>query len=440
MPRPDHLIAHAHTALAAIQAAADPRHAVRTALERAPISRGHDRLHLFAIGKASLEMTLAALERLGDRVDRGLIAAVPERLAALDTDARDQLACHHITAMPCDHPLATQRNLEFAAAALAFVSAVPPDARLLALISGGGSAHLASPPPGISLDELRAVTNAMLRAGATIAELNAVRKHVETLKGGRLAELCRAPVECLTISDVIGDHLDVIASGPFAPDPTTFADALAALDRRNARGVSPAITHHLTRGVSGEIPETPKPGSPIFDHVHTSIIAHNHDVVRAVGAHEPVVALREEHSIEAPVDAVAEMLVRDLAPDHTVVLGGEWTVNAGTSRGRGGPSQELALRVALLLEAQGFQLPFACLCYSTDGIDGPTDAAGAIAHSDTLRIARAHGMDPELALREHDSHGFFSSLCAAAPDAAEHLRPGPTGTNVNHVAALWTET
>ncbi|HEX8878318.1 MAG TPA: DUF4147 domain-containing protein [Phycisphaerales bacterium] len=439
MPRPVDLIAHAHAALAAIQAATDPRRAVRAALERAPISRGHDRLHLFAIGKASLEMTLAALDHIGHRIDRGLVAAAPERLATLHTDARDQLTRHHISALPCDHPLATQRNLEFAAKARDFVSAVPPDARLLALISGGGSAHLASPPPSISLDELRAVTNALLRSGATIAELNAVRKHVETLKGGRLAELCSAPVDCLTISDVIGDHLDVIASGPFAPDPTTFADALAALDRRNARRVSAAIADHLTCGVSGEIPETPKPGSPIFDRVHTSIIAHNHDVVHAVGAHEPVVALREEHSIEAPVDAVAEMLVRDVAPNRTVVLGGEWTVNVGASRGRGGPSQELAVRVALLLEAQRFNRPFACLCYSTDGIDGPTDAAGAIVHSGTIRLARAHGIDAERALREHDSHSFFMSLSAASPDAAEHLRPGPTGTNVNHIAALWTQ-
>lgn len=441
VPRLDDLIAEAHAALAAIRAAADPRRATLAALEAhrdavAPT----DRFHLFAIGKASLEMSHAAIVALGGRIDRGLIAAVPERLAALDGTARAAIAHHAITAMPCDHPLATQRNLDFAAAARNFIAAVPPSARLLALLSGGGSAHLASPPPGISLDDLRRVTSTMLRAGASIAELNAVRKHVETLKGGRLAELCAAPVDCFMISDVIGDRLDVIASGPFAPDPSTFADALAALDRRGASRVAPNITAHLSRGTLGAIPETPKPGSAIFGRVTTSIIAHNADVVRAAAAaaHNRGFEFREEHSIEATVEAVAEMMVRDAAPRRAVVLGGEWTVNVGSSVGIGGPSQELALRVAMLLEERGCALPFVCLCFSTDGIDGPTQAAGAIVSSETLRRARTHGLDPAEALRSHDSFGFFASLEQVASDAARHLRTGPTGTNVNHVAVLLT--
>jgi hydroxypyruvate reductase len=436
----DDLIAEARAVLAAIQAAADPRRATLVALEAhrdtlAPTVR----IHLFAIGKASLEMTRAAVEAVGDRLDRGLIAAVPERLAALDGAARASLDRHAITAMPCDHPLATQRNLDFAAAARDFVQAVPSSARLLVLLSGGGSAHLASPPPGISLDDLRRVTSAMLRAGATIGELNAVRKHVETLKGGRLAELSPAPVDCFVMSDVIGDRLDVIASGPFAPDPSTFADALAALQRRGATKASPALTAHLTRGTLGALPETPKPGSPAFNRVKTTIIAHNADVVRAASAlcaHKRDAAFREEHGIERPVEEVAEQLIRDLAPGQAVVLGGEWSVNVGSASGTGGPSQELALRVAMLLEER--DCPFVCLCYSTDGVDGPTDAAGAMVTSDTLRHARAHGLDPSRALRDHDSFGFFTELSAVAGDAAVHLRTGPTGTNVNHVAVLLT--
>lgn len=442
MPRLDDLIAEARAVLAAIQAAADPRRASLAALtaHRNAVAPT-DHFHLFAIGKASLEMTLAAIEALGDRIDRGLVAAVPERLAALDPTTISSLARHTITAMPCDHPLATQRNLDFAAAARDFIAAVPPNVRLLALLSGGGSAHLASPPAGISPDDLRNVTSTMLRAGATIGELNAVRKHVETLKGGQLAALCPAPVDCYVISDVIGDRLDVIASGPFAPDPSTFADALAALQRRGATAAAPAITAHLTRGTLGALPETPKPGSPIFNRVKTSIIAHNADVVRAASAlcaHKCDAAFREEHGIERPVEEVAEQLIRDLAPDQAVVLGGEWSVNIGHASGTGGPSQELALRVAALLEARRCAFPFACLCYSTDGIDGPTDGAGAIVTSETLRHARAIGIDPALALREHNSFGFFAALAKASRDAATHLRTGPTGTNVNHVAVLLT--
>lgn len=440
MPQLDALIDDAHAALAAIQAAADARRSTLAALasHRSTLAPT-DRLHLFAIGKASLEMTVAAIEAVGDRIDRGLVAAVPERLAALDPHALASLAHHRITAMPCDHPLATHRNLDFAAAARTFVSAVPTNTRLIALISGGGSAHLASPPPDVSLDDLRRVTDTMLRAGATIAELNAVRKHVETLKGGRLAERCPAPIDSFVISDVIGDHLDVIASGPFTPDPTTFADALAALQRRGATNASPAITAHLTRGTLGALPETPKPGSSVFERVRTSIIAHNAVVVRAAAAaiaHKRDVAFREEHRIERPVEDVASQLINDIAPDRAVVLGGEWSVNVGQSRGLGGPSQELALRVALLLEERGYAQPYACLCYSTDGIDGPTDAAGAIVTSETLRTARANAIDPVAALREHNSFGFFSALAKTASTACEHLRLGPTGTNVNHVAVL----
>lgn len=386
-------------------------------------------------------MTHAAIDALGDRIDRGLVAAVPERLAALDPSTHAALARHAITAMPCDHPLATQRNLDFAAAARTFVTGVPNNARLLVLLSGGGSAHLASPPPGIALDDLRRVTNAMLRAGATIGELNAVRKHVETLKGGRLAALCPAPVDCFVISDVIGDHLDVIASGPFAPDPTTFADALAALQRRKATTAAPSITTHLTRGTLGALPETPKPGAALFDRVKMSIIAHNADAVRAASAscaHRRGAVFPEEHGVESAVEDVASYLVQHISPHRAVVIGGEWTVNLGASAGSGGPSQELALRVALLLEEHRFTHPFACLCYSTDGVDGPTDAAGAIVTSDTLRIARTHAIDPVAALREHDSFRFFEALAKVAGRACEHLRTGPTGTNVNHVAVLLT--
>jgi hydroxypyruvate reductase len=439
VPEWNALIAEAHAALAAIQAAADARRSTLAAIRGNPAPTEH--IRLLAIGKASLEMTHAAIEAAGDRLEAGLVAAVPERLAALSAEQHASLAQHRIVAMPCDHPLATRRNLDFADAARAFVSDAPANSRLLALLSGGGSAHLASPPAGITIEDLRRVTDAMLRAGAPIGELNAVRKHVETLKGGRLAELCRAPIDCFVISDVIGDRLDVIASGPFAPDPSTFADALDALQRRRATSAAPAITAHLTRGTLGALPETPKPGAALFDRVNTSIIASNAVVVRAASALCALnrgAVFREEQGVERPVEEVAARLVQDIAPHQAAILGGEWSVHVGSSPGTGGPSQELALRVALLLEERGDALPYACLCYSTDGIDGPTDAAGAIVTSETLRTARAHSIDPLAALHEHNSYGFFAAIADAARGSCEHLRTGPTGTNVNHVAVLLT--
>ncbi|MFN9973781.1 MAG: MOFRL family protein, partial [Phycisphaerae bacterium] len=183
------------------------------------------------------------------------------------------------------------------------------------------------------------------------------------------------------------------------------------------------------------------PAPPCSHRVTPSISPPTAGLGRAAAAalaHKRDVGFREEHQVERPVEDVAFQLVNDIAPHRAVVLGGEWSVNVGQSRGLGGPSQELALRVALLLEERGYAQPYACLCYSTDGIDGPTDAAGAIVTSETLRQARALAIDPAAAAGEHNSFEFFVALARVTGQACEHLRLGPTGTNVNHVAVLLT--
>jgi len=409
--------------LPAIQRAADVRVATADALsEPGRLDRLGPRVHALAIGKASLEMMAQACAKLGDRVVSGLLTAVPERIGGVALPI-----C--VRVLPADHPLPTARNLVAAARVREFVTEVPAADTLLVLISGGGSAHLACPADGVSLEDLRSVTSALQRAGATIDELNAVRKHCEELKGGRLAAMSRARlVEVLIVSDVIGDRRDVISSGPFAPDDSTFAEALDALGRHAASGHD-AVRTRLERGARGLIPETPKAGEPCFARVRDAIIANNEKVVAAAqqALAERGVAMSPRTSVVGESAHVARELTDSMNKSPTRGawgFGGEWTVRVGSSGGVGGPSQELALVGAGFIRGSS---DAAILAYSTDGIDGPTDAAGAIVDGGTFNAIARAGRDPERDAHNHDSH--------PALDAAGCLlRTGPTGTNVNHIA------
>jgi hydroxypyruvate reductase len=425
MPDPAELL---RSLVPRIRARADVREATRRAMldpARCDVLAGP--VHLLAIGKASLEMTQEALELLGARVVRGLVTAVPERTGGVRLPER-------IEVRPADHPLPSGRNVAAAGRVLEFVQSVPASGTLLVLISGGGSAHLALPAEGVALEDLRAVTLALQRSGATINELNAVRKHCELLKGGRLAAASTAGrVEVLIVSDVIGDAMDVISSGPFSPDDSTFAEALRVLETRSSTGVSDAVTALVRRGAAGRLPETPKRGDRCFDRVRSAVIANNVGIARFVGD-----TLREtcDHvivrwGVTGDAATLGSDLARMLSELHAhlggpsaVVVAGEWTVDVGGASGVGGPSQELALAAAIGLDA----VPGAAvLAYSTDGVDGPTDAAGAMVDSRTAARMRELGIDPARALADHDSH---AALDAVGPV----IRTGPTGTNVNHIA------
>ncbi|MBN8598308.1 MAG: DUF4147 domain-containing protein [Planctomycetes bacterium] len=418
--------------------AADPRCALRSRLEQL-VRESAESYHLLAFGKASLEMADEALLVLGARISGGVVTCVPERLGSLSPDRRAAFDAAKVEVLPADHPLATQRNVSAAMRVGEFVRSLADADHLLVLISGGGSAHLTLPAPGLSLEHLRDVTQLLNRAGCDIRELNTVRKHCEQLKGGRLAALCKArDVRVLVLSDVLGDPLDVISSGPFAPDPTTYSGALAILEDVDGWNRAPQIMQHLQRGERGELPETPKPGDPSLQSIATTVLGGNRQLVDALADHAaslnlPVVAKWYDTSGDA--DDIAERIAAFVrshpaaAAPRVLIVGGEWTVNVGESSGMGGPSQHLALALAI-----GFAgTTSAALVYSSDGIDGPTDGAGAIVDGDTLSAATGAGLDPRTSLANRDSHSLFAVLHARG---ATHLRPGPTGTNVNHVAVV----
>ncbi len=409
--------------LNAIVNAADPGFAVSRALADSPA----DYTHLFATGKASVAMARAALD--SHAIENGVLTCVPEHAENSDLPI-------NIEVMPADHPLPTDRNLTAARRVESFMTNLGECNTLLALISGGGSAHLCSPVEGITLEDLRTVTNAMLRSGATINELNAVRKHCERLKGGHLARLaCPATVHCLVISDVIGDRLDTISSGPFAPDESTYAHALAALQRCNTSDLVPPIRDHLLRGSRGDIDETPKPRDPCFKHVTAQIIASNRTAVDGAAAEATRLGFKAIHVRHAHTGAASD-LGREIAhmamqyqsehPDDpaAIVIGGETTVDVQGASGVGGRNQEVSLAAAIEIEgADGVTI----LSFGTDGIDGPTDAAGGIVDGNTASRMRQAGIDPLDALARHDS---YTALAAA--DAL--IKAGPTGTNVNDIA------
>jgi len=412
--------------VAAALRAADPGEAVRRGWPGNP--RLGDGCHVLAIGKGSVGMAAAAIALLGARRGPVLVTAVPEHAG----DAG--LLALGARVVGCDHPVPTTRNVEAAREVAAFVRAVPRGLTLLCLVSGGGSAHLTWPAEGVSLEALAACAAALQRGGATIDELNAVRKHCERLKGGRLAAMRggAGPIVCLVMSDVIGDRLDVIASGPMAGDPTTFADALGVLERHGLTGAAPLIEEHLRRGARGDVPETPKPGDAMLEACRHTIVASNQMVVEAVAAAAAEMGYRIE-GVELSVVGEAAAAGRRLAMRASAVawracwvIGGEPTVRVGSGGGAGGPSQELALAAAGVLEGS---TGVTVLALSTDGRDGPTDAAGAVVDGGTFAAARRSGVDPVAGLAGHDSHRVLEA-------AGCLVRTGATGTNLNHVAVL----
>ncbi|MBS0196301.1 MAG: DUF4147 domain-containing protein [Planctomycetes bacterium] len=419
---------HAESLIAAATQAADPAAALRRHWPAREPFRG--RVYLVSIGKASCAMLREAATLLARPFEAGFATVAP-------AEANAELP-PGVERYVCDHPFPTARNIAAAEAMRRFLQRPMADDTLIVLVSGGGSAHLTLPAEGLFLEDIAEATRQIQRSGATIRELNAVRKHCEQLKGGRLAAACAAgDIRAFILSDVIGDPLDVISSGPTAPDPTTYADALAVMQRRGLAAVLPRVVTHLERGVRGEVAETIKPGDAALAGVRNTIIANNAAAVEAVAAAAETLGFTVRSvrmGVEGEAAACAEQFIA-LARgtrDHGAcawILGGETTVTVGAeARGIGGPSQEFALAAAERMRGG----PDAVLvAYSTDGRDGPTDAAGAIVTHQTWEAIRSSGIDPGMALREHNSNGALAAAGAVIPWAL-------TGTNLNHVAALLT--
>jgi len=406
--------------------ACEPEALTQRALRRLALREPRGRLLVIAAGKAAPAMARAAYGVLGDRIAEGIVVSpVP---ASVPVGFELQLA---------GHPVPDAGGLRAAVAVESRLLGLGADDLVLVLLSGGASALLPAPVAGISLDDKARTTALLLRSGATIHELNAVRKHLSRLKGGGLARAARpARVVALLLSDVVGDDTSVIASGPTAPDPSTYATALHTLSDNGLLAAVPApVRRHLEAGAGGGRPETPKPGDAIFRRVKNHVVGSGSVAIRAAALEARRVGLRPEiltTRLQGEAREVARVLVailreRAARPPAVLLAAGETTVTVrGT--GRGGRNQELALSAAAVLE--GFPGPAVVASLGTDGIDGASDAAGGVA--DDGSAARARGLD--LApirdfLDRNDSWTFMATL-------GDLIVTGPTGTNVGDLVVL----
>ena len=385
----------------------------------------YDEVTVLGGGKAAAVVAAELEAVLGDRLDSGIVVTDSPR----STGRVDVLAG--------DHPIPDERGVENTRRLLAAAAAADDSTLLLGVITGGGSALMAAPADGISLADLRSTTDALVASGATIDEINAVRKHCSAIKGGRLAATTQPAEVCsLVVSDVVGNDLATIASGPLVGDPTTYADARAVIDRYNL-DVPVAVTDRLARGVAGEIDETPAPGASVFEGVTTTIIGDGLTAVRAAadraeaaGFESLVLSSRirgEAREAAKTQVAIAEGIAatgEPLDPPAVVVSGGETTVTVD-GEGVGGPNQEFALSAALELTAGDDAAPETVVAaVDTDGVDGPTDAAGAIVDGETVAVREGRH-----ALADNDAN-----TALGAADAV--ITTGPTGTNVNDLRVV----
>ena len=400
-------------------AAADPLKLVPAHLPKPPKGR----TLVVGAGKAAAAMALA--------VEQGWPAEA-ELDGLVVTRYRHGLLTNRITVVEAGHPVPDEAGEKAAQEILRRVKALTRDDLLLVLLSGGGSSLLALPAEGLTMADLTATTRELLRSGAPIQDMNTVRKHLSAIQGGRLAAASRAPVVALVVSDVTGDDPTHIASGPCAPDPTTYADAVAILERFEVRAPS-AVAQHLQRGVGGDAPETPKPGERLFKRVENRVIATAHGALEAAARYfrerdVPAVILGDSVTGEArEVAKVYGALTREVCSHGepwpkpvALISGGECTVTV-RGNGRGGRCVEFLLSLAIDLDGAPGVYAIAC---DTDGIDGSEDNAGAVLLPDALKRAATKKLNAPALLADNDGYGFFAALDAL-------VVTGPTRTNVN---------
>ena len=392
------------------------------------------RIHLLAFGKAACNMAAAALERIPNRylADKGVVITTYENVTAIN----------NMLVLGAGHPLPDAQGLQAAKIIAERALAAKTGELILTLVSGGGSALLPAPVSAISLEEKIAATDLLLACGANIQQINCVRKHLSQLKGGGLAKLAApADLHALILSDVIGDDLSAIASGPTVPDDTCFNDAISILKSYHAWEQTPeSIRTYLQQGAQGLQAETPKNGAEIFKSTAYTLIGGNTisiDALQHAANIHGYQVVRYSDNLCGEARSVAEQFVlfaKTLLAQQgknaiAIVAGGETTVTLATMHGKGGRNQELALAFALASERQALPGLWTFLSGGTDGRDGPTDAAGGIVDSETLALIRQAGLDPQAML---DQHNAYPALQAAN----DLLITGPTGTNVADLQIL----
>jgi glycerate-2-kinase len=391
--------------------------------------RRYERVVVLGAGKATASMAQAVEQRLGSRLQGGFVVVkhghvVPTR---------------RIVVAEAGHPVPDQSGQRAAARLCAMAAELGRRDLLIVLLSGGASSLLPAPVAGVTLADKQRTTQELLRCGASIREINTVRKHLSRIKGGRLAELTEATVVTVILSDVLGDDLSAVASGPTAPDPTTYQEAVAILKRHRIwRAVSQRVRRHLDRGCRGLASETPKPGTSLFRRVHHYVVGNNDAAVTAVTGAARESGLRtlvytpaligEARDEGQRFGALARQIAREGTPLRRpccVVAGGETTVTV-TGKGTGGRAQEFAAAAAL--EIAGLAKVWV-LAIGTDGTDGPTDAAGAVIDGNTVARAKRFSVDLEGALKRHNVYPALKQL-------HQLIVTGPTGTNVNDLYLL----
>ena len=394
-----------------------------------------NKLYVVSFGKAASLMARALVDDVGNALTKGIVITKYGH-------AGKQPFANIIAVYEAGHPIPDENGVRATGEVLKLLKQADEGTFVVFLISGGGSALLCCPYEGISLAEKQAVTELLLKAGANIQELNTVRKHISSVKGGRLAEIAYpAKMVSLILSDVIGDQLDVIASGPTSPDTSTYDDAMKVIQKYGLAARMPGnVINILTNGAQGHIPETPKKESPVFSGMNNIIIGSNAIAVEAAKK----AAERSGYKtavISTELSGEASQVAKDLAKAALdrkktlrrgekvcLIAGGETTVTV-KGDGKGGRNTELAL--AFGIEIQG-EPGITFLSAGTDGTDGPTDAAGAIVTSQMFSEAVKHGLDPQDYLTRNDSYTFFNTIKGL-------VITGPTGTNVMDIQLILLE-
>ena len=397
----------------------------------------YHRVFIIGAGKAVVPMATAIYEILGNRITSGLVITKDGYI-----NSTKSINEHCIKILEANHPIPDHRNLDASLQIFTLSHSLDADDLVICLLSGGGSSLMMMPSPGISLKDIQETISLLLTCGATIDEINAIRKHIDLLKGGGLAKnLFPATVVSLLLSDVVGDRFDVIASGPTVADPSTYNDAWAVFDKyRIFDRIPPQVLIHLKDGMAGRILETVKPGDPILVKVQNILVGSNTQAALAAvnaakvnGFTTRLLTTNLQGEASQLGQTIAEDVKKMLAqPEYIqrptcLIAGGETTVTIkGT--GKGGRNQELALGAVECLSGTDHII---LISLATDGGDGPTDAAGAVVTNQTYSLGLAKGLNPKDYLERNDSYNFFEPL-------GDLIKTGPTLTNVNDLVFVFS--